>query len=142
MMESLFCKTKIMEKYTFKPGHEDAVIPFPWIKGGIVTSANCTDEIVETIKTKLPHLAHNFILASELEGYSVETKPAGEPKASGEGDEKLGIEDLKSMLEVLTVPKIKEYAEKNGVSIEGNPNKADLINQIIAVAEAQLAKTE
>lgn len=129
-----------MKKYTFKPGHEDAVIPYPWIKGNIVTAENCTDEIVDVIKQKLPHLAHNFIEASELESLGKEDENLSGDKGKDEG--KLTLEDLKGMLETLTVPKIKEYAEKNGVSIEGNPNKAELINQIIAIAEAQSAKSE
>lgn len=122
-----------MNKFEFKKGHEDAQIPYPYIKGGVVNNENCTDEIVETIQKKFPHLAHNFVEAGTQEDYTPESQ---EPK----GD--LTKEDLKAMLLALTVPKIKAEADKMGIVIEGNPNKEELVNQVLDFIEKKKADSE
>lgn len=119
-----------MKNWEFKVGHEDAQIPYPYIKGGVVTIENCTDEIVDIIKAKFPHLGHNFVEAGTQEVIEVEAK-----SGANEGlkvDSKVEITDL----EALTVPKLKAYADEIGLSIEGNPNKAELISKISAFVAA------
>lgn len=116
-----------MKNWEFKEGHEDAQIPYPYIKGGVVNIDNCTDEIVDVIKNKFPHLAHNFVEAGTQEAKPEAPKP--EPKAI---ETKVELADL----DALTVPKLKAYADEIGLSVEGNPNKAELISKITAFVAA------
>lgn len=104
-----------MKKFKFKPGHEDALIPFPYIKGSVVNTENCTDEIVETIQKKFPQYAHNFVDADYVE----ETNSGNQ-------------EIIETNLEEMKVPALKKLAFEKGLSFEGNPSKEELINLIKA----------
>lgn len=123
-----------MKKWEFKNGHQDAQIPYPYIKGGVVNADNCTDEIVDVIKVKFPQWAHNFVESGTQE------QTEAVKSETGNGENKLDIEDFKAMLETMTVPKLKAQAAEMGLVIEGNPLKAEIVSQIVSFMEAKKAE--
>lgn len=97
-----------MKKYKFKPGFEDAQIPFAYVKGGILNAENCTDEHVDVIKNKFPQFAHNFVEADYEE---TEFKS----------------ETTVTNLAELKVPELKKLAAEKGLAFEANISKPELI---------------
>lgn len=100
-----------MNKYKFKPGHEDVKIPSHLVKGGFVTEENCTDDLVDTIKKKYPQYAHNFVDADYVE------------TSNESNEESNAVDDLNT----LSVPELKKLASDKKISFKNNASQKELI---------------